>query len=550
LVKEGDLIQSPDQHFAWVPYLVLVCAVLLAYANVYQNAFLFDDIGMFGQNTFLRHWSNLPDLVTSWSFTGSGQAAGFYRPMLMLIYFFTYQAFGLSTTAFHALNVALHTVNACLVCNLGCRIGLKRWYSFSAALLWALHPLNTEAVTYMSGTADPLYSFFCLLGLLVLLPDFAPRRFWMAGILFAFALASKESSVMFPALVTITLFLVDKNRLNPAIYIRTWPLWLLGTIFSAVWITYLHSGAFQIENQNAFYFRFYAHSITNRILTCLATLPVYLSLMLLPKGLHMERGFSVFTRFCDRQVIAGAGILVGAFLQIAWGKGSRGLLVSWGLLWFAVAYSPTSGIIVPADALIFEHWMYLPTIGIAVCSVATVASFLDGQPKTSKIGAAVLTMGIALGLGIKTHVQNKIWYRPDVFYENIFRCGEQSGRAHANLASFYLEQGDYAEAIKEYRIAIASPTMVMQSRIPLLHTELALAFLRVKLEDDDTITIPDVLRVLPFSSGVPEAIQELNSALEIDPGYYWANKILAAIYIHQRDYEKAAFYDDRAEGKQ
>jgi peptidoglycan/LPS O-acetylase OafA/YrhL/tetratricopeptide (TPR) repeat protein len=531
-----------------IPYLLLAAAILAAYANVYKNAFVSDDLWIIVHNGFLRHWSNLPDLLLGPGFQGGGWKTGFFRPVLMLLYFFTYQAFGLWTPAFHGLNIALHIANTGLVYGLGRRLGLKPGVSFGAALLWAVHPVHTEAVAFVSALGDPLYSFFCLLGLLVLLPDFAPRKFWLAGLIFILALASKEQAVVFPALVTVTMFLASKERLRPALYLRTWPLWLLAAVYVVLWLMYFHAGNSPMEeSQDPVFLGIYAHNLTNRILTCLATLHLYLGMMIWPTDLHFERSYPVFGTLWTWQVLTGAAMVAGVILQIVWGQARRGLAFSWGFLWFAAAYSPSAGIAVPVDAIVAEHWMYLPTIGIAVGIAQTVADCLDGKRQNVRVAAAVLVTVIAMALGIKTYHQNTVWHDSASLYEDILRYGEESGRAHLNLGLFYSGQGEFDKASQQFRMAIAHPTPLPQSMIPVLHFDLALAYLRDKPDENDMVTLKALRQVLPFSSQTAEAIEEMHKALELDPEFYWANKFLAVIYAYQGDDGKAFLFDRRAE---
>ncbi len=215
---------SPRQR-AWFSYLALALAVFAVYANVYQNAFMLDDIPLIVDNDLLRHWSGLPGLL------GKNTIGPYYRPIQALVYFLVYQIFGPSQAAFHGLNVLLQALNACLVYRLGCRLGFYPRASFAAALLWGIHPVFNQQVALVSGTADLLLTFLFMMGLMALLPNFLPRKFWPASFLFVLSLGCKESAVVFPALATFALFLVSKERLKPATYIRTWPLWALAAAY-------------------------------------------------------------------------------------------------------------------------------------------------------------------------------------------------------------------------------------------------------------------------------------------------------------------------------
>ena len=161
---------------ACAPYALLIVAVLLAYANVYHNAFLFDDLSLITGNKFLTSWHYVGTLFVTCPECGKDIPNPFYRPLVSLLYLLIYQTAGPSTVAFHSLNIMLHVLNACLLYTLGVRLGFQRIGALLAALLWALHPVQTEAVTYMSGTLDPLCGVFLLAGILVLASGFNRRR--------------------------------------------------------------------------------------------------------------------------------------------------------------------------------------------------------------------------------------------------------------------------------------------------------------------------------------------------------------------------------------
>lgn len=529
------------------PYLFLAAAVFAVYANVYRNTFINDDLRLIVHNGFLLEWSRLPDMLTHIIEAGAGSEGFFYRPLQMLVYFFLYQLFGASTVAFHLLNLSLHAVNAGLMYRLGCRLGLKSGACFAAALLWAVHPLHTEAVTYMASTADPLFSFFCLLGLLVLLPDFTQRKIWTASLLFVLALGAKESAVVFPALATITLFLVSKEHLRFSTYLRTWPLWLLAAVYVAVELMYRHKAGSIVmyDHMDALYFEAYEHNPLNRVLTALATLPVYFGLIVWPHDLHLERVFAIFTGIGSWQVMAGIVMAAGAMLQILWGQARRGLVLSWGLLWFAVAHAPNTGILIPINALVCDHWMYLPTVGLFL---GVASCFESLKPKPAPAIMAGLVVLAALPLGAKTYFQNRAWHDPVTYYENILASGEDSVRAYANLSKNYWARGDFERAIKYQRMAIAYYRGVSVSKLPFRHFNLGLMYLGARPEGEGgTVTVEELKRVLPLSDRVPEAIMEMEKAHELDPDFYWTNKFLAVIYEYQQDKKKASFYNALAE---
>lgn len=518
-----------------VPYLALVLAVFAAYANVYGNSFLLDDMVLIVQNEFLRHWDKLPDLLTSLSLAGDGKTGGFYRPLQMLLFFFMYQAFGLSEAAFHGVNVILQAVAACLVYRLGSRLGVRQGAAFAAALLWAVHPVHTESIDCVSGSADPLYTIFCISGILALLPDFSPKKFWLAGLFFILALGSKESAIVFPALAVFTLFLTSKDRLRPATYLGTWPLWLIAAVYLIMGqAIYPHDLAMH-DPQDVFYNQNYTHSFINRIFTSLATLPVYLGLLYWPENLHMERSFPIFTTFWSWQVLAGAVMVSMALLQIIWGKARRGLMLSWGLLWFAAAFSPHTGILKPINAQIAEHWMYLPTVGLFLGVAHTLSVWIDSRKsKRLPVIVAVVVALAVLSLGVKTYFQNKVWHDAVSFYENIFKAGENSGRAHNSLSQYYFNVGEYKKSEEHALAAIAHPAPMWVSETSLTHHRLALIYLGARPDKDGIITVDEIARVAPLTPRLSEAAAEFEEVLALNPDDYWAGQFLDVIRDYQR----------------
>ena len=340
------------------PYVLLVAAVLLAYANVYHDEFLYDDINLIRDNKFLTSWRSIGTLFVTHSQQGSGAVDPLYRPLQLLLYLFIYQTAGPSTIAFHLLNVGLHALNACLLYTLGTRLRFQRVAVLLAALLWAVHPVNTQAVTYMNGTAELLSGAFLLGSILVLVPGFSPRRVLAACFLFVAALLSKETAVVFPLLAMGLLFYQSENRWSPVIYLKTWPFWLMTALYLLARVTVLNFGGL---------FGYYHGAILqDRFYTFLATLPTYLWLFVCPTGLHIDRDFPFYTSLWTPPVLTGLAILSALLTGIAWKPARRANSLAWGILWAGALFIPVSGILMPNDVLIAEQWLYLPTMGLAL----------------------------------------------------------------------------------------------------------------------------------------------------------------------------------------
>jgi len=515
------------------PYLLLTLAVFAAYANVYNDAFLLDDPYLVVGNKFLRDWRYLPDIFTHLNYAGADRDGVYYRPLVTVLHLILYQIFGLSKPAFHALNIALQALNAGLVYKLGRKLGFGAGAVFSAALLWCVHPLNTQDITYISSMPELICAAFMLTGLLTLLPDFTPRKICLSLPFFLLALGSKESAVVFPALAVACLFIVSKNRLKPATYIKTWPFWLISAADAAIWLlwsTHSHMSDpqdFDIDPN------LYTFSLINRIFTSLATLPVYFSLMVWPTGLHFPRSFPIFTSVLSWQVLCGMVLVIGALTQIILGKGKRGLPLSFGLFWFAATLSPYTGIVIPIDAMISEGWLYVPSIGLALGVAQTLSSRIN-KPKFKTITAVVVTVA-ALSLGVKSYSQNQVYQNQATLYENIFSCGEDFANTHNNLGIYYLGQNEFDKAIEQFKHVVARPGTRPPPMMAGLYINLAVAYLRVPSDENGVTTIPALVDALPHTHQIPEAVEALNKALEYAPDSTWARQFLDIIHAYQKN---------------
>ena len=528
-----------SENPVWLRRILISFAVLISYAGVWRNQFVYDDLLLIVQNAFLAHWGSLPQLLTSLNFTGSGLAEGFYRPVQMLLYFLIYQAFGLSTVAFHALNIGLQAVNACLLHHFGLRAGLKKGVAFAAALLWAVHPLHTINVAYMASTAELLWGCFCLLGLITLLPDFTPRKIWRAMIFFVLALGCKESAVVFPALAAITFFFASKDRTQVSAYLKLWPLWLVSAFYIAIWLLFRHFHGSPINISGAA--EYTSHPV-NRILTALATLPVYTQLIFWPTHLHIGRVFSLYTTLLVWPPMVGALMAALALLQIFYGRAKRGLALSFGLLWFAVALSPVTGIIVPVDTILNEGWMYVPTMGIFLGIAQTAGAFFEKKQNAVRL----LVAALAVSLGTVTFLQNSVWRNTESLYFNIVNNGGRGDALSNTLGLFYLQEGKFGQAVEQFQYALNYAERHHKTGwLAGIHLRLAMAWLGVSLDERQGVSTGDVIAVLPNNKHIPQAIDELGKVLQNNPDFFWAHIALAAIYRYQGNAQMADFHEKK-----
>lgn len=483
--------------------LGLLLFVLAIYSNAYTNGFLLDDEFLLQKNRFIDDVQYFWRIFTSSSTMGAGGTDSFYRPMQTLAYFIVCQIFGLSEPAFHALNIILHFTNSCLIFFLAVKeFKIQPWLAFSAALLWAAHPLHVEAVTYMSATADPLHTLFILAALLSI------HRMWLASLFFILALGSKESGIVFLPLAITLLAVKAKDPLNLNTYFRTWPVWIIT-------IVYLVARKTVLDFDDTFTFypepNIYTENISVRIMTFLATLPKYFGLLLWPTVLHMERDFPVYAGIA-LPVVGGAVILLVGIILVALDYKKTARAGALAALWFFMAHVPHTGVILPVNSFFLEHWMYLPSIGL----ILGIYWWLDQKKLNAKVIAGVTAI-LAVALGAATFQQNRVWADPITFYEHILNVSRGTQRVHNNLGMAYSESNQGDKAIEHYMKAVE-----IKDSYPQVRHNIGEEY--IKRGDFQT------------------ALLHLHRAVEINPQFYHSYKNLAAIYQRLGNKEKTAHY--------
>ncbi|MGE4131229.1 MAG: tetratricopeptide repeat protein [Bdellovibrionales bacterium] len=483
--------------------LVLGLALLMAYSNIYSNQYLLDDEFLLEKNRYIKDLDYFDRIFTSSSTMGAGGTDSFYRPMQTLAYFVTYQIFGMSKAAFHALNLFFHFLNALLIYLLARRrLSLSMGFAVLPALLWGLHPLHTEAVTYMSATADPLHTLFVLLAVFFL------ERRGLAAFFFFLGLLSKESAIVFPALACVWIGVKSSAPFRLSTYRPTWPFWLMALAYLIARKTFLN-----FDDTFSFYkeANIYTENIHYRLFTFLATLPDYLGLLFWPHDLHMERNFPVFASFWLWPPMVGFLLLLLGFI-FSWRERGRDFRpVSLMFFWFMAAHVPHTGVLLPVNSLFLEHWMYLPSVGLVLGAGSLLAR------KISYRWVWAVAIPCALALGYKTYTQNAVWQDPITFYEHILSLDRGNSRVQNNLAMAYGESGQTERAIEHYLKAIE-----FEDRYPQVRHNLAEEYMKL--------------------GNLEQALIHLHRAIEINPRFYHSYKDLAAVYQRLGDQKKAMEY--------
>src|SRR3990167_2871458 len=203
-----------------IKLILLIAVPIIAYTNSLQNTFVYDDVFTITDNYFIRNWGNFPAFFTDDYFKYSGEAT--FRPVVTLSYFIDYSLWHLNPAGFHLTNILLHAVNVVLVYLLVSAVSRSRTASFLTSILFALHPILTEAVNGISYREDLLTTTFFLSSILLFIqsairnPQSKIRNYLYPLSLFSYllALCSKEVAITLPLII----FLLDRIKKNTIKY--------------------------------------------------------------------------------------------------------------------------------------------------------------------------------------------------------------------------------------------------------------------------------------------------------------------------------------------
>jgi Flp pilus assembly protein TadD len=461
----------------------------LVYAPGLYGEFQFDDGLAVQFNPAVHHLE---------SFTHASSLAGMVRggrPLTELTFAVDYRLAGNDLFLLHATNLAIHLGVVLLVFFFTRRMltlsgaTSRASLALTVAAIFALHPLQTQAVAYLSQRAESLASAFYL-GSLLLLFAAERRERWAASAgfcagsfaLFALGLGAKPILATLPFAYLLMGLLPGPHGLLA----RPWKRLalaapFLGSILVTTVVTLVglngQVAGFSIPSMPAGRYFF----------TQWHVLVTYLRLLFWPAGQNVDWDFPLARGLADPAVLgsglllvgllAGAGILFSRCRSRADRAGAVGRAAAFGVAWFFLLLAPTSSVVPLADVLM-EHRLYLASWGVffAVAVLADGLAERLHRPRFSHFGVAVV-LGLCAVLATATHFRVGLWSAKLLLWSDAVAKSPHKARAHLGLGNAYRMAGQIQPAIDEYKNALnlaASDPVWIRTRI---HEKLAVALL-------------------------------------------------------------------------
>jgi hypothetical protein len=478
-----------------VEALVMLSAlVLIAYANCFSSGFVVDGRPLILESERVHSitFHNLKEILLH-SYTWPAFDSGLYRPLTTLSYLVNYVVLGDANrpVGYHWFNLLAHAANAFLVYLLALRLARRYWPAFFAAALWALHPVCTEAVTYIAGRPEELAALGVLGALVLYVYKEAFEGKWKVvhrvGMMTAAAVAvfSKESGVVMLALAVFFDF----------VYRSRWPCawrglirrdygWLALPVLVMLclrWLALRHDGAMEIQ--------FVDNPISDAgffqgRLTAVGVIGRYFGVLAWPGEQSCDYSFNQVPLFDWRlgawQQWIPMAVAVLLFLGAFYCRRSRTGFFLFGFS--TIALLPASNLLVITGTIMAERLLYLPSVGFAIAvslGIHKVAARL-GLGRMAPMAALGV---IAVAYGTRTYLRNPDWRDGETLYVSAAGAVPYAVRPHLSLARdwFTLDpdflQGERAirEAEAAENIVAGLPARDMPSVIPATLARLCLA---------------------------------------------------------------------------
>ncbi len=421
--------------------ILLVAIGCALYAGTLTAGFIYDDAVAIVDNASIRRPGDLADILAA---PRNTPTAG--RPVVNLTLAVNHALGGMDVRGYHAFNIAVHVCCALLLYGIVRRTLTGRegtTIAFAAALLWMVHPLQSECVAYVTQRTESVMAFFFLLTL------YCAIRRWCAAAIVSCALgmASKESMVTAPLMVILYDW-AYRNKPWREVWRRRRGLY---AGLAATWLVLLGLMATG-PRSGTVGFGLGVSAWQYGLNQCVAVVG-YLRRVVWPGGPVLDYGFPRPLTVLD--AAPWALILVGLLGGTVWLLLRRPRL-GYPAAWFFAILAPTSSIVPIATEVAADRRVYLALAGPAVLAIVTVfAATMELTERARRQARFTVVTAVALALGFATWRRAELYHDPVALWERSVEERPFNHRALTNLATALAAQGDIDQAAGRLRQALA-----------------------------------------------------------------------------------------------
>ncbi len=506
----NDLLKNISTK-RWLGTVLIVLAGMVAYHNCLPNEMFWDDDDFINNNRYIRDFHYWPLWFSQNLVAGSYLVSNYWRPLLLIIFAAEWHWWHNWVYGWHAVAVSVHILAAVTLYFLLNKLFARNLLALLTALIFVCHPVHNEAVVYVNSMGDALATFILLSSLLSFTrfrqskkPAWASRSYWASLLLFPLALLSKETGFVLVGLLPLMDFLLLSKAKSFGGRVKqtaaaVWPFIILGIIYVILRATVLNfSNSFNFYNANN---AFTSHP-SIRLMTFFKAMVQYTGFLFFPYQLRVEREFPWAQSLMQWDVIAG-GLLIGFMIVSAFKYWRTLPLISFGVGWFFIAIAPASNVLVPINSVLYEHFLYMPMIGIALIMVFIA---LEWAEKNHIVPTLLKIFGVIMIIFCAVNIHRNCDWRTSVgFYEQLITYRPDDYRVINNLGMEYANKGLADKALPVYLKAIA-------------------------LDPANPVAYHNIAGTYRDTGHLQLALKNFHKAVELNPNFIFSYRALADLY--------------------
>ncbi len=491
---------------------LLVIITLVVYAKAYTNGLAnnWDDNMYLLDNSMVQqlNWQNFLNYFNQYNL-------GNYHPLTLLSLGIDFALFGMNPTAFHTENILLHAINVLLVFYFARIILKNNTASFVVALLFAVHPMHTESVAWVTERKDVLFFFFFMAGMIVY-SFYAQGKLKKSGYIIAFflfllSLLSKSTGVIFPFILLLTDYIL-KRPMTKIAWLEKIPYLLLAIAIGIVTI-YAQAGQKALNESTVSVYTFF-----DRIFIASYALLYYIIKTIVPFGLaamHYYPGNGMQWYFYASLPVVIA-LVVMIILQY-----KKRPYIFYGGMFFIISMALMLQLIPVGYAIVAERYVYLGHVGFFIC----IGWFIAGMPGAAKpvkgTTALVISILACIIFSVISWEQNKTWKDGVTIFDKIVSQYPDYGHAYMARGNAKTYNNDIQGALEDYNKALS-----------------------VKFPHKFAITYCNRGNCYYRLNDIDRALENYNKAIEVDSTYFICYTNRGIIYYTKGDFDRAiAEYD-------
>ncbi len=494
-------------------FLIFITSV--TYVNTLKNDFVWDDVFFIVNNNYIKDLDFIPQYFYEAKTYASIPDYYIFRPLRTFVFALEYKLWGLNPRGFHLISIILHLLNVIIIYFLISKLTSNRRLGFITALIFSVHPVQTEAVAWVKGQDDLLASIFFSLGFLIFLKKEEQEKYnqWDSVLIYFFfflALLSKIMAITFPfILILYKISLKRDTKVNKDSF------FFLSLFLIALAYLFTRHVVIGRTTQTSYlggkaYYTF---------LTMLRVFPSYLKLIIYPSNFIADySGMKISHSIFEIPVLLSLLFCLITLLTliISWKKNR---LIFFSISFFFLTLLPVSNI-VPTMQFMAERFLYLPDLGVfLLLSILIVKAVSILSPRESTLWLIIALLTTTL-MPITIN-RNAVWQNELTLWEETFKTAPPSYRVMENLAFAYTNHN------------------LPDKAIPLLE--------KLMSRSKNKAKIFDYLGIAYYRKKEMEKAREcFDKAIELKPDFAVAYGHLGIILGEEKKYKLSRYYLEKA----